>query len=567
MRFNNTARRPQKAFLFSVLIVNGLLFFAYRVPNNSYFSEHDFLDHLYVLYKLRGESPHFFDYSATLNGVLGSIPLSALGISDFSLDANMYVLFDAPIAAVLNEFISRNIAFIGMYFFLQKLMPKPTSNYVVSVPALLFAMLPYYPNFGFTIAFLPIIAYVVLASFSERLSFLRIALIFLASLFGNFTYGGFAVLTTIFILFLVKITRREFQCSVRMLTIFLVLTSGYLVGISRILFLKFATDFHSHRLSWSPMTDNWFDPARLPELTAEMISISFRGYYHFPSGQSLFTNFFLPGMPLVLLAIYLFGQSISFVHKSSKFAFGTKESRLVSCLLGAIFSINLFYSSEASGFTHFEHLIQEPFQFKRVAILLPFFWCVLAGLLLNSTVRIFPKSGVVFFLFVLGQISLSNIGIQQQILNYAGIQNNYLTIKEYSESDAYSKLAQKLGRHPSDIRVLSFELDPMIASLNGYTALDGYVYNYPLDYKNSFREVISGELASDRSLSEYYDDWGSRVYLFHRNLPVKEIQIDWCAAENLGAEFILTKRDLSTVPNLRLTTNYRNLSLYKISGC
>ena len=163
--------------------------------------------------------------------------------------------------------------------------------------------------------------------------------------------------------------------------------------------------------------------------------------------------------------------------------------------------------------------------------------------------------------------SKDNIGVQQQILHHTGIQSSQLTIKEYFDSEEYSGLARKLNRQPSEIRVLSFDLDPMVASLNGYVALDGYVYNYPLEYKDTFRKIIAGELFSDRSLREYYDNWGSRVYLFHRNLPVNEIKIDWCAAQDIGAEYILSKKDLSSVSNLKPTAEYKSLILYKFTGC
>jgi hypothetical protein len=567
MRIEGLMKRTQKSLLFSVLIVNGLLLFAYRVPKNSYFSGHDFLDHMFVLYKIRGENPHFFDYSASLNGVLGSIPLSALSISDFSLDANMYVLFDAPIAAVLNEFISRNIAFLGMYFFLRKLLPLAKSKYVVLAPSMLFAMLPYYPNFQFTIAFVPIISYVVLTSFSEPLRPFKISLIVLASLFGNFTYGGFAVVGFVFILFLAQIVRRDNRVTFRLLAILLVLASGYLLGISRILFLKFTTEFNSHRLSWQPIGADWFDPTFLKSLAREFFYISLKGNYHFPSGQAVFTKLFIPGLPLVLLVLYIGMQIVFFVQKKDRPRSELKEFRLANSFLGAILIINLFYSSEASGFTRFESLMQEPFQFKRVAILLPFLWCALAALILNSIAYFFPQITILSFLFVVCQISVSNIGVQQQILHYAGIQGSQLTIKEYFDSEEYSGLARKLNRQPSEIRVLSFDLDPMIASFNGYVALDGYVYNYPLEYKDSFRRIIAGELVADRSLREYYDNWGSRVYLSHRNLPVNKIKIDWCAAQDIGAEYILSKKDLSSVANLKPTAEYKSLILYKFAGC
>lgn len=567
MRIRELIYRTNKSFVFSVLVLNGFLLFAYRIPDDSYFPGHDFLDHLYVLYKLRGENPHFFDYSANLFGVLGSIPLSALGISDFSLDANLYVLFDAPVAAVLNEFISRNIAFLGMYFFLQKLIPQIKSNYVVIAPSLLYAMLPYYPNFELTIAFFPVVAYVVLTSLSERLNPLRILLIFSASLVGNFTYGGFAVLAVVFAFISVQLMKKKLRTSVRLLTIFLVLTSGYLVGISRLLFLKFGTEFHSHRLSWRSSPDRWFDFSCVPRLVSEFVGISSRGYYHFPSGQSIFTKLFIPGMPLVILLAYLGMQAKILSQKNGAKAIDIGERKLIIGILSSILVVNLFYASEASGFTHFENLMQEPFQFKRVAVLLPFLWCVLAGLSLHSLTKHFRQIAVFFLIFVLAQITVSNFGVQKQILNYVGISSIHLTLKEYFDSVAYAGLATKLGSEPSDLKVMSFDLDPMVASLNGYGALDGYVYNYSLKYKNDFRRIVAGELAADSSLRDYYDDWGSRVYLFHRDLPVSQVKLDWCAAKRIGADYILAKVDLGALSNLSLVMEYRNLALYKISGC
>jgi hypothetical protein len=559
--------RGLKSLLVSLLILNGFLLFAYHDPANSYFPSHDFLDHMFVLYKLRGENPQFFDYSAGLTGVLGGIPLSALGISDLSFDSNMYVLFSAPIAAVLNEFISRNIGFLGMYFFLRKLIPSFRNKYVLIAPSLLFALLPYYPNFNFTIALLPAIAYVVLASYSEHLNPLRISLIFLAALFGNFTYGGFAVLSFVLMFSIIQMVRRELKSSLRLFLIGIVLALGYVIGISRILFLKFSTNYNSHRLSWKPLTENWFDLDFFPKFISEFISISLRGFYHFPSGQSTFTQFFIPGTPLILLVIYFGFLTFFFARESVMSIYQHKQLVLVNYLIASILLINIFHSAEASGLTHFENLMQEPFQFKRVAILLPFLWCLVLAVVSNSLLQDFPRIGFLAFGLVIAQILVSNFGVQQQLFKYVGVTSNHLTINEYFDPQAYSGLARKLGRNPSQIRVLSFDLDPMIASLNGYNSLDGYVYNYPLEYKNAFRNVIAGELAADSSLREYYDGWGSRVYLFHRDIPVNQLDIDWCVAKDLGAEYVLSRADLSTVSNLTLSMKYLKLSAYKISNC
>jgi hypothetical protein len=522
---------------------------------------------MFVLYKLRGDNPHFFDYSAPLFGVLRNTPLSALGISDFSLDVNLFVFFDAYLAAVVNEFTARNIAFISMCVFLHKLIPGVKREYAITAPSLLFALLPYYPNFEFTIALLPIVAFVALLALSKSLKVLHYLLIFVASLFGNFTYGGFAIVGLLFAMFLLQLFRRKFRASAQLFAITFILICGYLIGISRILTLKFRTDFESHRLSWKPLTEGWFDLRTIPNLAQEFAQISLRGVYHFPSAQSILASHFIPGLPLILLLIYIILHIRLRFSGGELFRFRHLENLLVLCFLALIIVVGLFYASEASGFTQFEYLMREPFQFKRVAMLLPFLWCSIAALILNSLSRNFPSLALISLLLAIVQISASNVGIQQKILHSVGLQKDHPTIEEYFDSKSYVGLAKELGLKPSEIRVLSFDLDPMVASFNGYDSLDGYIYNYPLRYKDAFRKIISGELKEDKSLRDYYDGWGSRVYLFHRDLPVQDIRISWCEAKNLGADYILSKKDLSLVSDLKFSVRYKHLILYEISDC
>jgi hypothetical protein len=48
-----------------------------------------------------------------------------------------------------------------------------------------------------------------------------------------------------------------------------------------------------------------------------------------------------------------------------------------------------------------------------------------------------------------------------------------------------------------------------------FHTLDGYWSNYPLSHKHAFREIIADELEKSPALKSYFDDWGSRVYLFN----------------------------------------------------
>ncbi len=561
----NAEKKSLKKHFWGILVVlNVLLIFAYHSPKNSYFLVHDYLDHLFVLYKLRGDNPHFFDYSAPLNGVLGNLPLSALGISDLALDANLFVFFEPELAAVLNEIFARNIAFIGMYIFLRKFLPLEKHQLVVTAPALLYALLAYYPNFLLTIAFIPLIGYVALISKSQNLKTGHYLLVFATSIFGNFTYGGFVSLLGVLMFALIQIFRRNFQSSCRLVSISAVLALGYFFGISRILFLKFQSDFDSHRSSWEPLTQRWFDPSQIHLFIQEFLSVTLRGIYHFPSGQSVLTQLFVPGVPIILLSIYSVLQLNAWIHRPAQ---TLTESRNIRYVILLILVTNVFYACEASNLTQFEYLASEPFQFKRLAVILPFLWCVLFALLLSKMRHQISWLVPICLILVLLQVSVSNTGVRQKALDYLGLQSNRPTVSEYFERAKYLGLAQKIDRHPSQISVVSFDLDPMIASFNGYASFDGYAYNYPLEYKISFRRIIRQELAADQDLRDYYDGWGSRVYLFHQDLPSRYTRLDFCAARKLGAQFVLSKKNLSLLDNLTLFEEYRGLKLYRIYNC
>jgi hypothetical protein len=192
---------------------------------------------------------------------------------------------------------------------------------------------------------------------------------------------------------------------------------------------------------------------------------------------------------------------------------------------------------------------------------------VLFAFLLSKITHQISWVAPICLILVLLQVSASNVGVRQKALDYLGLQSNRPTVSEYFERTKYSGLAQKIDRHPSQIRVVSFDLDPMIASFNGYVSFDGYAYNYSLEYKNSFRRIIRQELSAEKDLRDYYDGWGSRVYLFHRDLPPRYIRLDLCEAKEIGAEFVLSKKNLTLLDNLKLFEEYRGLKLYKIYNC
>ncbi|MCM1193638.1 MAG: DUF6044 family protein [Butyrivibrio sp.] len=111
--------------------------------------------------------------------------------------------------------------------------------------------------------------------------------------------------------------------------------------------------------------------------------------------------------------------------------------------------------------------------------------------------------------------------------------------------DAYT------GKNVDEYRVVSLGIDPAAALYHGFYCLDGYSSNYSLEYKKEFREIISPELNKSPYLTQYYDDWGNRCYLFSAEIPgyftiqknsfyFQNYQINTDALYKMGGRYLLS---------------------------
>lgn len=107
------------------------------------------------------------------------------------------------------------------------------------------------------------------------------------------------------------------------------------------------------------------------------------------------------------------------------------------------------------------------------------------------------------------------------------------------------------GKSVDEYRVVSLGIDPAAALYHGFYCLDGYSNNYSLDYKKQFREIISPELDKNAYLTQYYDNWGNRCYLFSAECPgyytiekhgfyFQNYQINTGALYEMGGRYLLS---------------------------
>jgi hypothetical protein len=189
-----------------------------------------------------------------------------------------------------------------------------------------------------------------------------------------------------------------------------------------------------------------------------------------------------------------------------------------------------------------------PLQWQRFHFLHPLVWFALFAAALDVLIRRLRKGHEIVVGLLLCQIALS-------FFHHEHFRSrSEPRFGEFFASRQFHNIAEFIGRPQSEYRVASLGIHPAIALYNGFYTLDAYLQNYPLTYKHEFRRIIRGELDKSPSLRDYYDNWGSRVYLYsarlhsagysaHRagnSVELEKLSIDLNAFRAMGGEFILS---------------------------
>ena len=126
---------------------------------------------------------------------------------------------------------------------------------------------------------------------------------------------------------------------------------------------------------------------------------------------------------------------------------------------------------------------------------------------------------------------------------------------------------------------------PSVTEYNNFYTLDSYVFNYSIDYKHRFRKVIKGELEKSETLRRYFDEWGSRCYIFSSDLGLKflfsktdnvslsNLELNISELRNLGCDYIFSAVEIKNYKDLKLSyvnsyttdQSYYNIRVYKLN--
>lgn len=147
--------------------------------------------------------------------------------------------------------------------------------------------------------------------------------------------------------------------------------------------------------------------------------------------------------------------------------------------------------------------------------------------------------------------------------NGSGV-TGYISWGSFYAEELMLELENAIGREKEDYRVAHVGLSPAPALMHGFYTADGYSNNYPLEYKHRFRRVIAGELEKSPETAAYFDDWGSRCYLFNAEsgyaymlgkqdrTVYHDLEFDTTALRELGCEYIFSCGEILNAQELAL---------------
>ncbi|MDR2123680.1 MAG: DUF6044 family protein [Desulfovibrio sp.] len=101
------------------------------------------------------------------------------------------------------------------------------------------------------------------------------------------------------------------------------------------------------------------------------------------------------------------------------------------------------------------------------------------------------------------------------------------SFRQFFAPEQFARVAAAIPEDKKQFRIITFGMSPTVTSFNGFRGAGLYEPVFSMRYKREFRKIIAEELAKDAEIREYFDDWGSRCYLF------QAFALDWMRNESV----------------------------------
>lgn len=536
------------------ILLLGVAFLPYMIlGEGSVFEIHDQLDETLLTYVLQAR--HLGDKAAVLPELLGGINSSGMQPSAV-LFILLYFFLPAFWAFVVQYFIVCACGFFGMYFSVKRLSG---SSILGVLAAGCFCMLPVQPIYGLSVLGVPLLLYAFLCLYDKKHLVVSFCLILLFGVTTHLVLIGYIVLCFWALYLLYMLWKRK--NNVFLYAGFALLLTVYVL-VNWNLFWELLAgggDYISHREELVNYGGAVWENSKRVFLESSQHAVSLHKYL------------------LVPILVILVWEGATYGRKTAK----EKESFwlavavllvlvLIACFYGICKSTLIAdWKNRQTGFLRY-------FQLERFYWIYPAGWYLEMALVFNLWWQ--KKAAkwwncqvsrlAVFLLLLLPTVNLIKENSYfymnvNQINNGSGI-TGYVTWENYYAKDLMEQIEKAIGRDMTTYRVAHLGISPAPSLMHGFYTVDGYSNNYPLEYKHRFRQVIAKELEKNEAMRLYFDEWGSRCYLFNHvtgnywsvekgsGVQYSDLDFDMEALKGLGCEYVFSGGEILQPESLGL---------------
>jgi hypothetical protein len=475
---------------------------------------HDNLDSNIAWYKVVTRSGELFgSVHAVIPQIINGLPRNAFG-TEFSGIVWLHALFPSIYAYGLSQAITRVFAFIGMYLLLRKyVVPDEKWVWIRIGASLAFALTPFWPSGMLSTLGMPLALWALLNIRAGERSWVNYLVLTLLPFYSSLVLGFFFFLSAMGIWWLVDVIRGK-GWNWRFFFAIVYMTAIYLAVDYRLV--------HSLLFSDEPTSRDEYFHARLP--LWRVIRLIFKNYIL--GHTHVMTVHGLIILPVTLVALYI-------VWKKKLW----KREKLFVFLHVLNFALSTwyafwFYKGWVPLTERFDLL--DKFNFARYHFLRPMVIYVLFAISLKILWQQGHSWKKACFAAIAAQLVVLT-AFNEEIAH-----RNKPSFREFYAEKQFQEIKEHIGLPVHKYRVASIGIHPAIAQYNGFYTLDTYNNFYPLSYKHKFRQIIAKELAKNKKLREYFDEWGGRCYIF---------------VDELGKHYMFNKNSKRTIKHLHLNTN------------
>ena len=529
-------------FLRFIVIFSFFLYFLPYLINgkSSSILVHDNFDAGWPTLKLLSDSGQLFGNSLEkIPGILNGIVPRACFFSEFNYIFIILEFFDIFWSSIINKIIMTITGFLGMFLLLKNHFSYiDRSSVIITVGvSLCFAFLPFYPLGFLSVAGQPLLFNSFLNIRNNEESYYDWLIILIFPFCSSLAYTGVFIGMLIFCFllhdyFFYKKLNLKF-----LLSIFL-LTFSYIFVEYRLFYITFLNDsFISYRTEYEIPTKTFAQSWG----TAKHNILY--GQYH---AHSLHNPYVIISV-IVSTIIMLFKKVLD-------------KTLIIISVLIVSFSIIYgfwFWSDLADIKNNFP--LFKAFDFSRFYWFHPLLWHLCFYISVAHILKYFKTFSILFLIILFLQLSL--------VFSYKGkngvSDGPTISYNQFFAPSLMSEIDNYIGKPKIKYKIASIGLHPGISHNAGFHTIDGYVGNYPIQYKYYFRKIIEKELNKKKSNQKYFDSWGGRCYLYSHELSrnmyafetsqkINDLELNTEQMKKMNCQFIFSSVKINNASNTNL---------------